>query len=488
MPVMLRLRPAAVKRALEDLEESTRGPLKTGRMTDYARLGSRALEHIRHLAVDIGPRGSTTAAEKRGSDYAAQEMRRWAAEVQVEPFRCYSTFSLPWGLVALLQAASAVLLWFSPPAALIAAGVNLLLHFAVASGRADVGFLFPKRPSQNVWGRVPPGRVPSGCVSPAAPAAGGPGPSRRVVFLAHVDSTRATLAYAPKALKNLRASHVLNLVVTVALLVLPLLGLALVPFFGAALFAARVAVSVLALIALYALGNYVHRQLFMPYVAGANDNASGVGLALALGEHYAAEPLSDTEVWCVVTGCEETGYPAGARHFVDRHFDELRDADFIILDNLGAGELRHLTREGIVLPLRMDPGLLELARRIGRRHPEWNVRDSVCNLGYTDATPVLTAGCRALAVWAEGPDGFLVNYHWPTDTFENIDPETVTRAAQFVAELVEAINRGEGRDVDRTDGREASRAEGRKVGPARDRAEDREAAPTQGPSSPGGSR
>jgi len=231
----------------------------------------------------------------------------------------------------------------------------------------------------------------------------------------------------------------------VALLVLPLLGFSLVPVFGSALLVARIVASVLALISIYALATFAHRQLFMPYVAGANDNASGVGLTLALGEHYAANPLPNTEIWCVVTGCEETGYPAGARHFVDGHLAELREAEIIVLDNLGAGDLRHLTKEGIILPLEMDKGLLDLARGIGRRHPEWNVRDSVCNLGYTDATPALVAGCRTLAIWAEGPGGFLPNYHWPTDTFEKVDPQTIARATQMVGEMVEAIDRGEDR-------------------------------------------
>ena len=45
----------------------------------------------------------------------------------------------------------------------------------------------------------------------------------------------------------------------------------------------------------------------MPYVHGANDNASGVGLTLAIGEHYAAKPLANTEVWCVATGARKAG-------------------------------------------------------------------------------------------------------------------------------------------------------------------------------------
>jgi hypothetical protein len=399
-------------------------------------MGARALEHIRHLAVAIGPRGSTTEAERQGSEYAAQVMGQWAQDVRTEPFRCYSTYSYPWSLIALLMAATGIMLWVSPPAALIVASLNLPLYFAVASGRGDVGFLFPKRPSQNVWGRVP--------------AEGESSPARRVVLMGHMDTTRAALLFAPKALKNLRASHQLNLVSAVSLFVVSAIavGLGCRPTAAAGLvvlLGLRVVGTLFALISVYALFTLAHRQLAMPYVAGANDNASGVGLTLAIGEHYARNPLHRTEIWCVITGAEESGYPAGARKFVDAHLPDLREAEVLILDNIGAGDLRHLTREGITLPLKMDEGLLALARRLGAAHPDWGIRDSACDLGYTDATPVLAAGCRAIALWAEGPDGFLLNYHWPTDTFENVDPKTVGRAAVLITEMIEAIDRDEDR-------------------------------------------
>jgi len=417
------------------------------------RIGARALEHIRHLAVDIGPRGATTEGERLGSEYAESQMREWGSDIRVEPFGCYWTLTLPWGLVGLLMVATAVLLWVSPLTAAITAGLNFLVYLPLASGRGDIGALFPKRPSRNVWTRVLP-RDAGGEGDRSEPA--GPSrPRRRVVFMAHVDTTRASLLYEPSQLRRLRFNHMVNLASVLGLLILALAALgstgtaaAALPGQGVALtrsllLGTRVAGSLLGAVALYGLGVLAHRELAMPYVSGANDNASGVGLTLALGEHLAARPLSRTEVWCVVTGAEETGYPTGARRFVDAHLDELREAETLILDNIGAGDLRHLIEEGIILPVKMDPGLLELARSIGRRHPEWNVGDSVCNLGYTDATPVLLAGCRALALWAEGPDGFLVNYHWPTDTFENVDPATLERAGTFVLEMLQAIDRGE---------------------------------------------
>jgi len=413
---------------------------------DYRKIGARAMEHVRHLAVDIGPRGSATQGERRGSEYAAAEMRRWAPGVSVETFRCSWTYSHPWIVVGALITASGILLWFSPVAALVVAAVNLPIYVLLASGRGEVGWLFPKRQSQNAWGRVPAGAGGPEETAPAAATGDSAGRAkpRKVVLLAHVDSTRAALLFKPSALKSLRMNHMVNLASVLGMFVLS----ALVVVLAATDLGARIAAglgSAFALIALYGSAILIHREVAMPYVHGANDNASGVGLTLAIGEHYAAKPLANTEIWCVATGAEESGYPAGAKRFIDRHRAELRGEGtvVIVLDNLGAGELRHLTAEGIILPLAMDKGLLDLARRLGRTHADWNVRDSVCNLGYTDATPAILAGLRTIALWAEGPDGLLMNYHWPTDTFEKVEPETIERAATLIMEMVEAIDRGE---------------------------------------------
>lgn len=42
-----------------------------------------------------------------------------------------------------------------------------------------------------------------------------------------------------------------------------------------------------------------------PFTAGANDNASAVGLVLTLAEALVKQPLQHTRVWLACTGCEE---------------------------------------------------------------------------------------------------------------------------------------------------------------------------------------
>jgi hypothetical protein len=42
-----------------------------------------------------------------------------------------------------------------------------------------------------------------------------------------------------------------------------------------------------------------------------------------------------------------------------------------------------------------------------------------------------------------GDRGVIPNYHWPTDTPENLDPAALERAIEVGREMVAAIDRGE---------------------------------------------
>jgi len=380
------------------------------------------VDHVRELAVGIGPRGATTEGERRGSEYARREMERWAASVKVEPFASCPSLSWPWGLVALLLLASSVLIWVRPWLAVATAAAGFLAFAGLARGSFEVGRLFPGRPSRNVLGIVRPrGEV-----------------RHRVILAAHVDTTRSALFYHPRRLHLFRLNHILNITTSGGLLLFSLLAALRIP---PAVVWWQVLSLPLAVIALY--GGYVllHRELFCDYIPGANDNASGVAVALSVGEAVAAEPLETTELWCLITGCEEVGYAVGMDRFVRAHIGELRDADILVLDSVGAGHIRYLTGEGIMGYLPMAPDLVSLAAEVAGTFPEWDIRGTRFGLGYTDATPALMRGLRALALFTLDDRGLIRNYHWPSDTFENIEAETLRRVTTYTLALVRAIDR-----------------------------------------------
>jgi Zn-dependent M28 family amino/carboxypeptidase len=174
---------------------------------------------------------------------------------------------------------------------------------------------------------------------------------------------------------------------------------------------------------------------------GANDNASGVAAAAELACELAESPLESTRVVLLVAGCEESGL-LGTQAFL-----RSRDTSgwlFLNVDSVGGpGNLRYLAREGIVQKWDADPGLVAIADRLSAEDPSIGLSPADGQIGLTyDATAAMARGGRAITLVAER-DGVIPNYHWTTDTPENLDPAVVTRALAAARGMAQAIDRGE---------------------------------------------
>jgi len=71
-----------------------------------------------------------------------------------------------------------------------------------------------------------------------------------------------------------------------------------------------------------------------PFSHGANDNATGAGLVLALGKQLCDAPLEHTRVWLVCSGCEEVQH-YGAIDFFRRHKGDLLDPLAVVFESMG---------------------------------------------------------------------------------------------------------------------------------------------------------
>jgi len=145
----------------------------------------------------------------------------------------------------------------------------------------------------------------------------------------------------------------------------------------------------------------------------------------------------------LMSGCEEAGM-LGAQAFLRSR--DTREWLFLNFDNVGAGTLHFLEREGLIRKWQADPGLLSVARRLARERPELALSAAPGPIGLTyDATPVLARGGRALTLVA-AVDGTIPNYHWPSDTAANVEADALERALATGRELVAAVDRGEADD------------------------------------------
>lgn len=178
-----------------------------------------------------------------------------------------------------------------------------------------------------------------------------------------------------------------------------------------------------------------------PIVPGANDNLSAVGALVALAERLGAQPPSGLRVMLVSCGAEEV-IQGGIYAFAERHFPRLDPAEtwFVNLDTIGSPELLLVEGEG---PFWMqdycDPGFRDLIARVAQRIGP-PLRRGVRARASTDAVIPSRAGypTATLASW-EPDTKLLSNYHLMSDTPENLRFETVARAVEVVAAVVDEL-------------------------------------------------
>ncbi|KAL0248768.1 hypothetical protein GEMRC1_004002 [Eukaryota sp. GEM-RC1] len=108
---------------------------------------------------------------------------------------------------------------------------------------------------------------------------------------------------------------------------------------------------------------------------------------------------------------------------------------FINLDNLEKGNLFVTTSEGILKKYQVNQKLLKSVEvLINENCPK--IETAPYHLLTTDAAPLLARGALALSVMAKDDKGNLPNWHWKSDTIENVDEGNIVEAAEFVEKLV----------------------------------------------------
>jgi hypothetical protein len=391
---------------------------------DDRELAARALEHVRHLSVDIGPRGSTTTAEAAAAAYAwgvldklglSPRMQRFTSGTsQWRPFALAITLTLlAVAVYPLAGRATAIL------ATVLAATTLLSAYLELNFTTNPVRWLLPKRPSQNVWTVIP--------------AAGNP--AQRLVLVGHLDTHRTPFVFrSPLHLKVFQVLVIAAFASMAALVLLYIAGSILQDHIIYLISLAPAIVLILDLI-------MTVQPDMTPYTPGANDNASGAAIVLTLAERLKDEPLANTEVWAINSGCEEVGC-YGAIAFLRDHREELKDAHFIVLDSVagpGSGPC-YITREGMTKPYRSDPALVALADQIAADRPELGAYSSVMPLGFTEGAIGIKNGLPSLTFVNLRPDTVLPHWHRPDDVFENVDADVLARTQAFVWELLQRID------------------------------------------------
>jgi acetylornithine deacetylase/succinyl-diaminopimelate desuccinylase-like protein len=376
---------------------------------------------VRELASFERP--SASDGERRAADWIAGELRSAGCrDVRVEEERAHGGYWWPLGLLnaaALLATALG-----RRAAALVGAFAAAAVYDDVSGGK--LWFRRRTLPHRATWNVVA--------------ELGDPGAPRTIVFVAHHDAAHSGLVFHPAlprvAMERMpklheRADQSIPIIFGVFLgpLLLALWGLT-----GRRLL--RGLGTIFAGGAVATMADIGRSEV----VPGANDNLSAVAVVVALAHSLAANPPPGVRMMLVSTGSEES-FMEGMQGFGRRHFGSLPRAttEFVCIECVGSPQLCVVEAEGM---LRMRPyteGPRDALARAGEAAGV-DLRRGLRTVAATDALIALRAGYPTCTLGGVDETKFPSNYHWPSDTPENLSWESVEGAARVCEAYVRQMD------------------------------------------------
>jgi hypothetical protein len=373
---------------------------------------------VRELAAIDRP--SASPGEREAAERIAARLTALGAAARLEEERAHGGY---WWPIGLLNGGAALAALRAPRrlAALTAAAAAAAVWDDLSGGRLWFRRrLLPSRPTWNVVAE-----------------AGDREASRTVVLVAHHDAAHSGLIFHP-ALPSFARERFGSLVDRSDRHLPVLFGVWLGPVLigaGATLRSRRL----LRLGTLFALGaSAVMANIgTAPVVEGANDNLSSVGVLVAVAAALRERPVSGVRVLLVSTGSEEA-FMEGMQAFGRRHFAALDPAatDFLCLECVGSPDLVVLEGEGM---LRMRDYPQESRDELAAAAADAGVpvRRGLRTVAATDGLISLRAGYPTATLGGVDPyTMFPSQYHWESDTTDNVSWESVERAAAVVERFV----------------------------------------------------
>ncbi|MDD3716765.1 MAG: M28 family peptidase [Candidatus Marinimicrobia bacterium] len=163
------------------------------------------------------------------------------------------------------------------------------------------------------------------------------------------------------------------------------------------------------------------------YYPGANDNASGTAVLMALARHYAEDPPACSLLVCLLTG-EEQGL-LGAEHFAaSPRYDPERVICLINLDMVGSGHKGYGMVNGAACP-KEAAILQEICETLD--FGECRIRDNSPN---SDHYPFTKRGLRAIFLYSSGGEQ---PYHHPDDIAKTLDWDVLEQTVFLIREFID---------------------------------------------------
>jgi Iap family predicted aminopeptidase len=165
-------------------------------------------------------------------------------------------------------------------------------------------------------------------------------------------------------------------------------------------------------------------------VPGANDNLSAVAVLVALAHELAEQPPGGVRVILLSTGSEES-FMEGMQAFGRRQFPNLprETTEFVCIECVGSPQLCVVEGEGMLRMRDYPESAREALARAGAAAGV-ELRRGLRTVAATDSLIALRAGYSTCTLGGVDETKFPSNYHWPTDTPDNLDWSSVEGAVE----------------------------------------------------------
>jgi hypothetical protein len=363
-----------------------------------------------------------SAGEREAAEWIAQRLRATGARVSIDDELVHGTYFTPLGVFNAIGAAGGLAMLAGRRAGALggALGAAGIWQDLTGGRRRWLRPLLRRRRTTNVVAEV-----------------GDPDADHTLVVHAHHDAARTSFIFDQTAARFMvdkfprlmartdRWPPLMALVIggPAAVALAGLTGSKKTAFWGSA-FAAGTAV---------VMGHMVRQ----PVVPGANDNLSGVAVLLEVARRLRqSPPPPGVRVILLSAGAEEANQE-GMLAFSRRHFSHLgvERTSFLCLDTVGSPHLLLIEGEGF---LKMYEYPAEQKARVEAAAADAGVslRRGMRFTFATDGLVPLRQGYQVATVGSVTEYLVPANYHWPTDTADNVDYGSVADAAELVMATV----------------------------------------------------
>lgn len=176
-------------------------------------------------------------------------------------------------------------------------------------------------------------------------------------------------------------------------------------------------------------------------VEGANDNLSGVSVAVGMADYLSSHKPRNTEVMCISFAAEEPN-TKGSQDFVKKHIDALKSIPTYILnfDMVGEDGILRVVKKEYEVQSKHSKTFVDFvckAAEAGKVH----VKPAALPFGNTDATPFSRRGFEATSIVRLDKSGLPGHWHTTEDTIKNVREESLIESVELSKAVLAALEK-----------------------------------------------